>query len=120
MAHKLIHISTRRAAPAKTVAQIVNNAAEVFFSSRLINNPHNRRNNQLMKRILCTIKRSQIHIIRKVLSRDIINIRPANAPLIFIEDVARVCGRKICLCGEEGVVPVPVGVESDPAAELGA
>jgi hypothetical protein len=47
MAHKLIHISTWRAAPAKTVAQIVNNAAEGFFSSRLINNPHNRRVNQL-------------------------------------------------------------------------
>jgi hypothetical protein len=72
-----------------------------------------------MKRILCAIKRSQIHIIRKVLSRDIINIRPANTPLIFIEDVARVCGCEICLCGE-GVVPVPVGVESDPAAKLDA
>jgi hypothetical protein len=72
-----------------------------------------------MERILCPVKRTQIHIIREKFSRDIINVAPANTPFIRVESVRGVGGSERALCGEQRIVPVSIGVETNPAAEFG-
>jgi len=117
--HELINIRARSTAASKAMSYEIDNTFEIPLSASLIDNMHDGRNNHFMERILGAEVHTQVNIIREMMTRDVIQITPSDAPFVRVENVRCVGRGKVELCGDERVVPVPVFVQTDPATELG-